>query len=124
MFRTGLVIAAAAAIIAGVSPLGAQEAGGSPAPAGPTFAAASLSPHLAEQPAAAPNTNSSVFALSNGEKLMVLGGAALITGAIIGDAPGTIIMIGGGAVLLYGLYLQLGRPHSGTPTDIGYSVRF
>jgi len=53
-----------------------------------------------------------------------LGGAALITGAIIGDTPGTIIMIGGGAVLLYGLYLQLGRPHSGEPTDIGYSVRF
>ena len=62
--------------------------------------------------------------IGNGEKLMVLGGAALITGAIIGDTPGTIIMIGGGAVLLYGLYLQLGRPHSGEPTDIGYSVRF
>ncbi len=124
MFRTGLFLAAAAAIFAGSSPLGAQAGTPGPASVGPTVAAASLSPRVAEQPAATPTTNSSDFALTNGEKLMVLGGAALITGAIIGDAPGTIIMIGGGAVLLYGLYLQLGRPHSGEPTDIGYSVRF
>ena len=124
MFRTGLYLAAAAAVLAVASPLGAQAVTSDPASAGPTVAAASLSPRLAEQPAATPTTSSSDFALSNGEKLMVLGGAALITGAIIGDAPGTIIMIGGGAVLLYGLYLQLGRPHSGEPTDIGYSVRF
>ena len=124
MFRTGLYLAAAAAVLAVASPLGAQTVTSDAASAGPTVAAASLSPRLAEQPAATPTTSSSDFALTNGEKLMVLGGAALITGAIIGDAPGTIIMIGGGAVLLYGLYLQLGRPHSGEPTDIGYSVRF
>jgi len=123
MFRTGLYLAAAAAILAG-APLGAQAVTSDPASAGPTVTAASLSPRLAEQPAATPTTSSADFALTNGEKLMVLGGAALITGAIIGDAPGTIIMIGGGAVLLYGLYLQLGRPHTGEPTDIGYSVRF
>lgn len=123
MFRM-LTVAAAAAMLAGASPLGAQAVITAPGPAGPTAAAASLSPRLTEQPAAAPASNSSDFALTNGEKLMVLGGAALITGAIIGDTPGTIIMIGGGAVLLYGLYVQLGRPHSGEPTDIGYSVRF
>ncbi|HKV50079.1 MAG TPA: hypothetical protein VJO52_02665 [Gemmatimonadaceae bacterium] len=124
MFRTRIVIALAAALAAGVTPLGAQQASGGLAAAGPTLAAASLSPQLAEQPATAPYSNSSNFALSNGEKLMVLGGAALITGAIIGDTPGTIIMIGGGAFLLYGLYVQLGRPHSGEPTDIGYAVKF
>lgn len=124
MFRTGFFMAATAAVFAATAPLGAQSLTGDPASAGPTVAAASLSPRLAEQPAATPTTNRSDFALTNGEKLMVLGGAALITGAIIGDTPGTIIMIGGGAVLLYGLYLQLGRPHSGEPTDIGYSVRF
>lgn len=124
MLRTGLVVAAAAAIVAGVSPLGAQSVAATPAPSGPTAAAASLAPRLAEEPADAPTLSNSAFALSNGEKLMVLGGAALITGAIIGDTPGTIIMIGGGAVLLYGLYLQLGRPHSGTPSEIGYSIRF
>lgn len=123
MFRM-LSVAAAAAVLAGACPLGAQAVTDVPAAAGPTAAAASLAPRLAEQPAATPSTNRSDFALTNGEKLMVLGGAALITGAIIGDTPGTIIMIGGGAVLLYGLYLQLGRPHSGEPTDIGYSVRF
>ena len=122
MFRTGIVIAAAA-VFAGVSPLGAQEAGGAPS-AGPTFAAASLSPRLAEHAAAAPTIDRSSFALSDGEKFMVLGGAALITGALIADTPGTIIMIGGGALLLYGLYVQLGRPHSGEPTDIGYSLTF
>lgn len=124
MLRTGIVIAAAVALVAGVTPLGAQQVLAGATSAGPTFAAASLSPHLAEQPATAPQMNPSNFALSNGEKLMVLGGAALITGAIIGDTPGTIIMIGGGAFLLYGLYVQLGRPHSGEPTDIGYSVKF
>jgi hypothetical protein len=123
MFRTGIVIAAAA-IVAGVLPLGAQEAGPAPASMGPTFAAASLSPRPAEQPAAAPSINRSNFQLSDGEKFMVLGGAALITGAIIADTPGTIIMIGGGALLLYGLYVQLGRPHSGEPTEIGYSTTF
>ena len=122
MFRTGLLLAAAAATLA-CAPLGAQGLA-DPAPTGPTAAAASLSPRLAEQPAAAPTMNRSAFGLTNGEKLMVLGGAALITGAIIGDTPGTIIMIGGGVVLIYGLYVQLGRPHSGEPTDIGYSVRF
>lgn len=123
MFPTGIVFAAAA-IIAGVSPLGAQESSAGTASAGPTFAAASLSPRLTEHPATRPTINRSNFALSNGEALMVLGGAALITGAIISDTPGTIIMIGGGALLLYGLYVQLGRPHSGEPTEIGYSVAF
>ncbi len=124
MLRTGIVIAAAIALVAGVTPLGAQESAGGATSAGPTFAATSLSPRLAEQPTAAPATNASNFKLSNGEAWMVLGGAALITGAIIGDTPGTIIMVGGGAFLLYGLYVQLGRPHSGEPTDIGYSVKF
>lgn len=39
--------------------------------------------------------------------LMIVGLAALITGAIIGDAPGTIIMIGGAGIGLYGLYHYL-----------------
>jgi hypothetical protein len=39
--------------------------------------------------------------------LMVVGGAALVVGAIIGDDPGTIIMVGGAIVGLYGLYQYL-----------------
>jgi hypothetical protein len=36
--------------------------------------------------------------------LMIVGGAAILIGAVIGDAPGTLFMIGGAVALLYGLY--------------------
>jgi hypothetical protein len=36
--------------------------------------------------------------------LMIVGGAALIVGAVIGDDAGTIVMLGGAAIGLYGLY--------------------
>jgi hypothetical protein len=39
--------------------------------------------------------------------LMVVGGAAVLTGLIIGDAPGTIIAVGGAVMGLYGLYEYL-----------------
>jgi hypothetical protein len=39
--------------------------------------------------------------------LMVVGGAALLTGLIIGDDAGTVIAIGGALVGLYGLYEYL-----------------
>jgi hypothetical protein len=39
--------------------------------------------------------------------LMIVGGAAILIGAIIGDAPGTLFMVGGAVGLLYGLYLYL-----------------
>jgi hypothetical protein len=45
--------------------------------------------------------------LTRGETLMIVGGAIFLAGAIIGDDPGTIIMIGGAAVGIYGLYLYL-----------------
>ena len=38
---------------------------------------------------------------------MIVGGAAFLAGAIIGGDAGTIIMVGGAAVGLYGLYLYL-----------------
>lgn len=39
--------------------------------------------------------------------LMIVGGAAFLAGAVIGGDAGTIIMIGGAAIGLYGLYLYL-----------------
>jgi hypothetical protein len=39
--------------------------------------------------------------------LMVVGGAAIVLGAAIGDAPGTLLMIGGAGALLIGLYQYL-----------------
>ena len=41
---------------------------------------------------------------SQNRALMIVGGAALIVGAIIGGRAGTIIMVGGAVVGLYGLY--------------------
>jgi hypothetical protein len=45
--------------------------------------------------------------LGQARALMVVGAAALITGAIIGGDPGTIIMVGGAVIGLYGLYQYL-----------------
>ena len=39
--------------------------------------------------------------------LMIVGGAAVLIGAIVGGGPGTIIMIGGAAAFLIGLYQYL-----------------
>ena len=45
--------------------------------------------------------------LSQPEVLMIVGGAAFLAGAIIGDDAGTLIMIGGAGIGLWGLYLYL-----------------
>lgn len=39
--------------------------------------------------------------------LMVVGGAAVVLGTLIGNDIGTLISIGGAVALLYGLYLYL-----------------
>jgi hypothetical protein len=39
--------------------------------------------------------------------MMIVGGAAVLLGAIIGDTPGTVIMIGGAVIGLIGLYEYL-----------------
>jgi hypothetical protein len=44
---------------------------------------------------------------SQARAMMIVGVAALIAGAIIGDTPGTIIMVGGTVVGLIGLYEYL-----------------
>ena len=45
--------------------------------------------------------------LGQARAMMVVGVAALIAGAIIGDTPGTIIMVGGAVIGLVGLYSYL-----------------
>ena len=39
--------------------------------------------------------------------LMIVGGAAIVLGAVIGDDVGTVFMVGGAGTLLYGLYEYL-----------------
>jgi ABC-type uncharacterized transport system permease subunit len=41
------------------------------------------------------------------QAMMIVGGAAILVGAIVGDSPGQIIMIGGAVVGLVGLYKYL-----------------
>lgn len=45
--------------------------------------------------------------MGQAKALMIVGGAALITGAIIGGDVGTIFMVGGAVMGLYGLYQYL-----------------
>jgi hypothetical protein len=76
---------------------------------GPSMDAAALSPRVSSDAALRthamrrPSRNSGVG-------LMIFGGAALVTGLIIGDDAGTVIAVGGALVGLYGLYVYLGRP--------------
>lgn len=77
-------------------------------PKGPTLAARSV----ALRPVAAATVDpraalASRRAFTRGQTLMIVGGAALLAGAIIGGDSGTIVMLGGAGVGLYGLYLYL-----------------
>jgi hypothetical protein len=91
---------------------------------GPTLHAARLSPRLAS------STSKDMNAMrrpsrGSGVGLMILGGAALITGLIIGDDAGTVIAVGGAIVGLYGLYVYLGRPTGMEHNDrigLGYKL--
>ena len=39
--------------------------------------------------------------------LMIVGGAGMLTGAVVGGDPGTLISVGGAVVFLWGLYQYL-----------------
>jgi len=85
------------------------------ATAGPTLAAATSAVRwVPAQPAAETKTASSpvVSAMaasrrSQSKVLMIVGGAAVLVGAIAGDDAGTILIVGGAGFGLYGLYLYL-----------------
>jgi hypothetical protein len=78
-------------------------------PRGPSLASARVASHplsTARTTRAAPliqNRSSN----RNSVALMIVGGAALVVGAVIGDDAGTLVMLGGAAIGLYGLYLFL-----------------
>ena len=75
---------------------------------GPTAASATVAVHPVESTelklnaAAAPRKG-----YGQPVALMVVGGAAVLTGLIIGDDAGTIIAVGGAVMGLYGLYEYL-----------------
>lgn len=104
-------------LLAAAAPLRAQSVSMAPAPqsqavapafAGPTYSAMSVAAHeqtgtktLVMSPAARGAD------LGQAKAMMVVGVAALLAGAVIGNTPGTIIMIGGAVVGLVGLYEYL-----------------
>ena len=110
--RAGLVVGLVAAVIAGAAPAARAQSTAPAAPAvGPTLAAAGagVRAHVAavsrEEALASATAPRRTF--GRGEVLMIVGGAALLTGLIIGDDAGTLIAVGGAVVGLYGLYLYL-----------------
>jgi hypothetical protein len=124
--RRSLAGALALAILAAI-PAGAQQAGAlADTPAQPVSAATVAAPAVAA-PVAGPTVEQAAVAvrapaqahdqqasaaasragLGTARAQMIVGFAALVAGAIIGDTPGTIIMITGAAVGLWGLYNYL-----------------
>ena len=73
---------------------------------GPTFAALTVGVrNVVPATTQAPPRGSA--GLGQNEALMIVGGAAILVGAIVGDTAGDFFMIGGAVVGLYGLYKYL-----------------
>lgn len=102
-----LIASASLAALAGAPSLSAQAVA-EPAANGPTVLAAqaALRPDL-RMDATVPRALDVRSQLRRSETLMIVGGAIFLAGAIIGDDAGTIIMIGGAGIGIYGLYLYL-----------------
>ncbi|HEV7389282.1 MAG TPA: hypothetical protein VGN73_11785 [Gemmatimonadaceae bacterium] len=87
---------------------GAQQATNS---RGPTLTAASVGFRVNESRVNASTkiTAAPLVARHQGQDvaLMAVGVGAMIAGALIGDTPGTIILIGGAGMALFGLYHYL-----------------
>jgi hypothetical protein len=76
-----------------------------PLPAGPSLDAATVA---VRRPAAElPAAPAPARGFDSGTKLMILGGAAILTGIVIGGDAGHAISIGGAVVGLIGLYQYL-----------------
>jgi hypothetical protein len=74
-----------------------------PAPAGPTFEAAQVGVrHMATAPAPARRAG-----FGQGQALMIVGGAAVLVGLLIGGGAGSAIAVGGAIIGLVGLYEYL-----------------
>ena len=74
---------------------------------GPTRESARVAMHAAETRRGAPPVLQNKKSNRNAVAMMIVGGAALVIGAVIGNNAGTIVMLGGAGIGLYGLYLFL-----------------
>lgn len=73
---------------------------------GPTRASLSVAARSNIQPLTSPSAASGA-GLNQSQALMIVGGAAILVGAIVGDTAGDVFMVGGAVVGLYGLYKYL-----------------
>lgn len=73
---------------------------------GPTFGALTVGVRNVV-PATTPAQQRGSAGLGQNEALMIVGGAAILVGAVVGGDAGDIFMIGGAIVGLYGLYKYL-----------------
>jgi hypothetical protein len=88
-------------------PAAASEMGAAPS-RGASMNGLRSAVHVKETPRALqPNAAATHANLGQARAMIIVGAAALVTGAIIGGDPGTIIMVGGAVVGLYGLYQYL-----------------
>jgi hypothetical protein len=96
-----LAIASPAAIAVAQAPASAHM---QKAAAGPTVAASVVGVKRAEAAKTLAPAAETRLGAGKNVALMVVGGAALIIGAVIGGTPGVIIAVTGAAIGLYGLY--------------------
>ena len=94
-------------IAAPAVPAAADVATGRAAVAGPVRSLPALDPRTKSIPIPPVGAPVPTTASSRNVAMMIVGGAALIVGAVVGGDSGTIIMIGGGALGLYGLWNYL-----------------
>jgi hypothetical protein len=126
MLKLRSLVAAAAALL--IVPAAAHAQRALPASFAPKAFAPALAPAAAPavdsaaRPFAAESADSSAVATRDAADvlapsdhanvgpnvgLMIIGGAAIITGSVIGGSGGTLIAVGGAVVGLYGLYKYL-----------------
>ena len=99
-----------ASLVDSVAAVAAVSSEANPLPSvtrGPTRASARVAMHPAETRRGAPPVFQNKKSNRNAVAMMIVGGAALVIGAVIGNDAGTIVMLGGAGIGLYGLYLFL-----------------
>jgi hypothetical protein len=105
------ILASCFCVLALLPGISAAQQSAQLAPSGPTIQAAAVGFHANESKVDASTkvTGAPILARHQGQDvaLMAVGVGAMIAGALIGDTPGTIILIGGAAMALFGLYHYL-----------------
>src|SRR5262249_13948335 len=100
--RVMTVVCAIAFMLVGPSVAGAQTL----SRVGPSIQAIHVGVQRSQSPAPLV-VSSRGYDQRQGAALMIVGGAAVLVGAVMEGKPGTIFMVGGAVVGLYGLYKYL-----------------